>query len=1132
MTSARCSAAAVILATCCLAMVFRHGQAADAPKESAGDGDRIRAVWKIFNQAIATAPLQEEMPLERFLQVLAAQLPRDAKVGLSIDKEAFGKDYAALAGTLVQLQPFPKRMQPWTALRLALSRCPREIPAAIRIEPAGVVITTPERALFTLTYDVADLLTADARPWDASKLKLLGESVGLDGTPKLGKSTELIRLILGSVDPESWDSSEKSSLRIVNGTRLVVHARVERHLEIAGLLDGLRHRAGPVIMNARVVEVERLCYAQHIRPLLVDPRGLARTVTRIDKALEEALDRHKLVAKGNDGKLADGMEHTLVARFDAFSYAAELPQAGKEEAAASRRAVLDGFSIRAHVAVSPTGWETRLKLTQRIAKLLEMKKTAALDPATGKLGMVDAPHIREATLTGTIEVEDGAALLMPVIYPPPTKDRVWVFVARPTIFVEEEDAKSKTASKAPKQEPPAKEAPKPKPASTKGKTPPANLDVWRDEMAAGRKTLDRHLFNEAERHLAKALTEAERLPPRDARLPETVLALAELSFKQGRFGQADRHYLRAEALVEDIHDDQHPTVARCLNARAEIYFALGFSDDAVKLAQKALAMREKRLGKNHLDVVESLETLAAMGQSARALKDHALPIREKAQGEDHPGLIRCLLIIGRRDDGFKHLERALAIARKSRGEKHPDVAECLTAQSEHYLAAERYVQAIETQTAAMRIWAATLGPAHPRRGAGFRNLALAAQGQKRLDDADKHFREALICHFNGLTDQELCRYLPAMLAYRNFDGPLPLHGPESYLLEMYRRGGKSIGTFLKAHDDDVVERWRSKPAQAYAQPGNLEILTTLRRIQGKADPLQIVTSNRLECIFPNLPEVEVALTNLDPEKKPLIFQEGGDSRSGRQARWRFEIRDSQGKLVAQSEPRWGEGGGISRRAMLEHEQSWNTTLAMKSFVSLEPGEYTMRILYHDHETIADLDSTVGLIACRSEPIRLNVQPRVITLARGDRDAVKQLVSKLDDTSRIKVLAGTYAKGAHDFIAPASPQGRLLALGWKAVPSLLDALNDDKLSPGRRGWILALLFSITGYNDPRLEGVLGSYDVRQAWWQVWGGRDGRRDSGGFGGSADGSRNGVIDPAVQRDFARSWQRFRDFLIVRER
>jgi hypothetical protein len=293
--------------------------------------------------------------------------------------------------------------------------------------------------------------------------------------------------------------------------------------------------------------------------------------------------------------------------------------------------------------------------------------------------------------------------------------------------------------------------------------------------------------------------------------------------------------------------------------------------------------------------------------------------------------------------------------------------------------------------------------------------------------------------------------------------------------------------------------------------------------------------DEVESIFPHLPMIDAALVNRDPQELPVIFKEGGDYRSGRQDRWRFEVRDARGQVVPVKQ-HWGivEGGGLSRTGALKHEESWGTALPMRKFIDLPPGDYTVVVQYHDRESISDLTNTAGLIVCRSEPFKLHVQPRVIDVTKKDRAAAREAVAALSDKGPVQILEGRYGAGAHDFIRRDSAAARLLALGWRAVPVLLDALDDEKTTDQRRAWVFAVLFSITGWNDPRHEhGVLAAYESRSGGWVVSGGRDAKTDAMGLGlGGRSSMSGGKFKAAAQEAFAKEWKAVREFIVVREK
>jgi len=124
-----------------------------------GNGlDAIELVKWRLTEHIATEPLQETLPLPRFLAALEAGMPKDAKVPIRIDEKAFGNDLPKLVGTMVKMPAFPKRMTVSTALRFGLSKVPKGVEFKIAIRPPAVVITRPHLAVYTAAYEARDVI--------------------------------------------------------------------------------------------------------------------------------------------------------------------------------------------------------------------------------------------------------------------------------------------------------------------------------------------------------------------------------------------------------------------------------------------------------------------------------------------------------------------------------------------------------------------------------------------------------------------------------------------------------------------------------------------------------------------------------------------------------------------------------------------------------------------------------------------------------------------------------------------------------------------------------------------------------------------------------------------------------------
>jgi tetratricopeptide (TPR) repeat protein len=713
----------------------------------------------------------------------------------------------------------------------------------------------------------------------------------------------------------------------------------------------------------------------------------------------------------------------------------------------------------------------------------------------------------------------------------------------------------------------------------------ADDPAWTAHIETGTKAQRLAQFADAERAFAAALAEAEKFGERDVRVPTSLIHLADVYLQQGRYGKADDLCLHAQELLEMHHGKMHPELGRCLNVRADIYRRLGLYRTAERLARWSLFVREVALGSEHLDVADSLDTLTRIEIDKRgwAYKaERARKIRAKKLADDHPDALPGLLVWIRSNAGRypwgekgaaaeKELRSALTLARKVHGEVHPLTAETLTLLAWVLAYQEKFREAEAAQQQALAIWKKTLGPDHPNVGTGLQGLAVIEHFRGvTLSDADKPFgdcftradnlfSESVKYRFACLSDDELCRYF--RLAVRERPDMLwPVGGAEmafeAYLIEMARRGGDTIERCLQ-----TTIRWQRVGHQVQLLYGelrsfalslplriadqlpypdtslpNLEILTARRRAQRKPDPVQVLVPGpaERECVFPEVPVFCPLLKNLDPDGHAV-----GDTVLGGNLPqpWCIHVHDARGYRLPVEPGGEGNAGGfftgsVSRQILLPDE--WrDAKLRLRKFVRIdEPGEYTVHILYHDSSILAgadallDLGSLAGVITCRSRPIKLKVKPRVIELSKEEQETVRKWLAKLDDTERVKVVHGPYGKWAHGFVDPQSPHGHLLALGWKAVPALLDELADKRLTTQRRAWILAVLFSITRVeelSELRSDYLFGVHDSLY---------EPRPVEAGEKNEPFSSTKAKIHEGDQRASAERWLRWRKFIIVKDR
>ncbi|MFK7820842.1 MAG: hypothetical protein AB8G99_19165, partial [Planctomycetaceae bacterium] len=263
----------------------------------------------------------------------------------------------------------------------------------------------------------------------------------------------------------------------------------------------------------------------------------------------------------------------------------------------------------------------------------------------------------------------------------------------------------------------------------------------------------------------------------------------------------------------------------------------------------------------------------------------------------------------------------------------------------------------------------------------------------------------------------------------------------------------------------------------------IELLTALRRLQGKPDPVHVVVTGLSRGSYPlqwpEMPTAHVSVRNIDTLQEPVRSQLGGNNRSGRAERFKIQVRNTRTGEVTQETlppPSMFSGGRLGGTT-LEFGEGWHTSLPLADFVpQLQPGDYAVRVLYHDHQCIADHDSTEDLICCQSREYELIIEERTVRQTEEEAAAMATLLTQLDRSQHIRIVEGPYGEWAHDFIPPESVLGQILTTGWKAVPALLDELENESQTLAERAHTLAILFSITGQVDPRGEAIIMGHHI--------------------------------------------------------
>lgn len=224
----------------------------------------------------------------------------------------------------------------------------------------------------------------------------------------------------------------------------------------------------------------------------------------------------------------------------------------------------------------------------------------------------------------------------------------------------------------------------------------------------------------------------------------------------GAYAQARPLYQRALALCEKRLGREHPDVAEILNNFALSLREEGDHEAARPLLERALAINEKALGAEHAATATSVHNLALLHRdqgdlaAARPLFERAHAGVEKAFGAQHPATAASLgnLALVLKDEGDlagarSLLERALAIDEKTLGLDHPDTANDLSNLALLSKLAGDLAKAQALYERALAIKEKALGATHPYTATSLLALAKVLHDQGDLASARSLFERAL-----------------------------------------------------------------------------------------------------------------------------------------------------------------------------------------------------------------------------------------------------------------------------------------------------------------------------------------------------------------------------------------------------
>lgn len=324
---------------------------------------------------------------------------------------------------------------------------------------------------------------------------------------------------------------------------------------------------------------------------------------------------------------------------------------------------------------------------------------------------------------------------------------------------------------------------------------------------------------------------------------------------------AGSYSIRLLELRAATENDRALQQARDLHAQSRSLYRAGKYDEAQPLSERALAIREKAVGPDNLDLADILDQLAivfslkAEYAKAEPLFQRALKIREAEHGTNHPDVALSLNNLalfyqfkGDYEKAASLFQRAIDTFEKAFGPEDTTLAHPLNNLGLLYFYMGDYANAEHFLRRSLNIREKFLGPDHVDVAQSLGNLAIMDVEQARYVEAEQLFQRALLIRekIQGRDHPELFNTL------NNLAGLYRLKGDYKKAEPLLLR---ALAIYRKAFGDNHPNVARALDA--------LAIFYTVKDDYEKAEPLyRQALAIRENALGPNHPETAESLQSL------------------------------------------------------------------------------------------------------------------------------------------------------------------------------------------------------------------------------------------------------------------------------
>ena len=246
-------------------------------------------------------------------------------------------------------------------------------------------------------------------------------------------------------------------------------------------------------------------------------------------------------------------------------------------------------------------------------------------------------------------------------------------------------------------------------------------------------------------------------PNSDERVAESADYIGAIYLKKGDAATAKNYYEKAYAMRKSqTSEKRRENIAKSMQNIGDVLYYTGKYQDAFSWYEKALNIKEKTLGKEHLETAKSYDGVAksffALRKYEEALEWHlnSLKIREKTLGKGHPitassyyNIANIYYFQREYEKSMKWHSEVLKIRKNQLNQFHPDIACSCNSIANIYGVQGNYENAIAWHNKALNIQEEVFGKEHPDTANSYHYIAMTYHEQGDYAKALKWYCKAL-----------------------------------------------------------------------------------------------------------------------------------------------------------------------------------------------------------------------------------------------------------------------------------------------------------------------------------------------------------------------------------------------------